>query len=478
MPDKLLDDDFMPAASQLARFWHNAKVEPVLLKYDLLSSYAHVRMLGETGIVGKDEANKVLAGLAQIDSELASGKEFLQVDDLDIHLGLERRLREIIGDAAEVLRIAKSSNDQIASDIRLWLREETINIASDLATLRQTIINLTQRDLEVIVPGYTHLQPAMPILLSHWWLAHEARFRRDSERAQECYRRINRLPLGAGALAGIHQPIDRNLVATYLGFESVIENSLDAVSDRDYLIEFATFAVLTGTHLSQLAQDLLVWQTHEFGFIRLRKPFALGSLTMPQKRNPELLEVLRARPALFAARLTEIILQLKDLPMGYCQDLQESLSGLLDVVETLKSLLQLANTLLPSIEVDAERMKQAAYADLTNASNAVDFLVTKGVVAEQAGRIVQSLTQYCKERRKYLSDLAINEWQYFSPAFDEDIYRYVTIEESLSSISSFGGTSSAQVAAALSRAKESVAQDMKQIESISLAQKPTLSGSL
>ncbi|MBI4534623.1 MAG: argininosuccinate lyase [Candidatus Melainabacteria bacterium] len=451
--------DHAPEFDQVRRFWQNPKVEQILAIHDIKSSLAHVRMLGQTGIITQEVTAAVLKGLDEICQELGSGKNFLAADGQDIHMGLERRLQAIVGDLAMVLRIAKSRNDQIATDIRLWLREAIFDVFADVCLLRQLLLDLAQRDLDVVMPGYTHMQPAMPILLAHWWLANEARFRRDFGRLVDLYGRLNVLPLGSCALAGTNQPIDRALVAEYLGFAGVMENSLDAVSDRDYLIEFASFASIVGVHLSQMSADLLLWATQEFGFVKLRKAYVFRSQSMPQKRNPELLEVLRSRPSVIYGRVTEFLSQLKALPMGYCQDLQESLPGLLDVVENLKFVLELAQILLPGLEFDSKRMEEAASADLTNASNAMDFLVVRGIPQDKASRIVEALVNYCKQRGRYLSDLELNEWQQFSPAFDDEVYQHVTLEESVGSRSSFGGTSQQQVAQALERARDALGAD-------------------
>jgi len=448
---------------QVRRFWQNPRVEQALLFHDIESSAAHVRMLGETGIVDSDVSARVIDGLMRIRAELMEGKKFLEPDDVDIHVGLERRLEEIVGEESQVLRIAKSRNDQIATDTRLWLRDAVFDIFADLFSLRELLLTLAERDLSVIVPGYTHMQPALPILLSHWWLAHEARLRRDFGRLIDFYRRLNCLPLGAGSLAGTSLPIDRELVARYLGFDSVIDNSLDAVSDRDYLVEFGAAAALIGTHLSQLASELLIWSTQEFGYVRIRKQFTFRSRNMPYKRNPELLEILRSRPSVINGNLIEFLTELKGLTMGYSQDLQEALPGFLELVEHLRVEIELTTMLLPGLDFDANRMHEMASRDLVNATNALDYLVAKGIEDAKAAKIVESLVTYCKERSKNLSDLAINEWQQFSAAFERDIYQHVTIEESVGSLSSYGGTSEEQVSHALERARESLQADRQRL---------------
>jgi argininosuccinate lyase len=364
-----------------------------------------------------------------------------------------------VGDLSSTLRIAKSANDQIATDVRLWLRESVFDFFGELLSLRQEILTLAERDLEVVMPGYTHMQPAMPILLAHWWLAHEARFRRDFERLRDFYRRLNILPMGAGMLAGTSQPIDRGLVAQYLGFDGVIENSLYAVSDRDFLVEFGSFGSLAGMHISQLAADLLIWATQEFGFIKLPKAFVFRSSSMPGKRNPIALEVMRSRPSTIFGRLIEFIATLKSIPSGYCHDLQECMPGLLELVDNLRFLLELTRAVLPAIEFNAERMKDMASADLTNASAAMEFLIDGGMPADKAGKTVEQLVKYCKQRNKGLADLALSEWQQFSPAFDQEIYKHVTVEQSVGQLTSFGGTGHEQVIAALAQARQSVHED-------------------
>lgn len=455
--------DQLQEFEQVRRFWQSTRIESSLLFHDIDSSIAHVQMLADTDIVEAETVRLVLRGLEQIRSELLAGNFSPKEDDIDIHVALERRLTEIVGESAQILRIAKSRNDQVATDTRLWLRKAVFALLGHLCSLRQGLLNLAERDMQVVMPGYTHMQPAMPILLAHWWLAQESRFRRDFSRLVDCYRRFNLLPMGACALAGTDQPINRSLVASYLDFDGIIENSLDAVSDRDYLVEFAAFASLVGTHTSQLASELLLWSTQEFGFVRLSPAFSFKSLSMPQKRNPELLEILRSRPSTISGRLFELLSQFKALPMGFCQDLQQSLPALLEIVDQLQFLLELQVVLLPGLEFDIPKMRKVALADLTNASNALDFLALRGITQEKAIKIVEALVNYCNQRSKCLSDLSLSEWQQFSPVFDAEIYKHVTIEESVGSRSSFGGTAEEQVLSQLNRAIEALKSDMERL---------------
>lgn len=451
------------------RFWHNPEIEEALLSYDLECTKAHVRMLGDTGIVDKVAVGNVLNALETLKAELADGKSYLAPEDIDIHTGMERRLGELVGESAQIVRIAKSRNDQIATDIRLWLREAIGEVFHQLLQLRRALIELAERDLSVVIPGYTHMQPAQPILLSHWWLGNEARFKRDFDRLLDMWPRLNVLPLGANVLAGTVEPIDRKLVAQYLRFDDVIENSLDAVSDRDYLVEFGSFASLFGIHLSQMSSDLLLWATQEFGFIKLQRRFVFRTQKLPFKKNPELLEVLRSRPAVFYGRLMEFISQLKALPSGYSQDLQECLPGLFDMVENLKLTLDLGAALLRGIDIDEKRMREVACADFMNWTNAVEYLISHGVEEDHAQRVVENLSNYCKTRNKYLSDLALSEWQQFSPAFEADVYDYVTMEESVGAFCSFGGSSKDQVELALARAKDALSMDEKRLPGTAMA---------
>jgi argininosuccinate lyase len=445
------------------RFWHETEIEEALLNYDIECTQAHVRMLGETAIVDKQSAKIVIDALDKIRSEVNEGKSYLSPEDADIHTGMERRLQELVGDVAILVRTAKSRNDQIATDVRMWLRDAISEVFLALLAIRRELVMLAERDLEIIMPGYTHMQPAQPILLSHWWLANEARFRRDYERLVEFYKRLNVLPLGANVLAGTEEPIDRKLVAQYLRFDDVIENSLDAVSDRDYAIELASIASLVGIHISQMSSDLLLWATQEFGFIKLQKPFVTLATKVPFKRNPELLEVLRSRPSVFYGRLMEFIADFKALPSGFSQDLQECLPGLFEIVHNLKFILDLSRALLGALEIDAKRMKEVACADLMNWSNAIGYLTTRGVELDRAQKIVEYLAEYCKKRNKFLSDLALSEWQQFSPMFEADVYDYVTMEESVGAFCSFGGSSKDQVELAINRSKECLQTDLARV---------------
>ena len=457
-----------PSFDQFRRFWQSPEVERTLLCADIESNIAHVRMLGETNIIEKLVSAEVVAGLEQIRKEIASGLPVLQNDDIDIHSALHRRLRDIVGNMADVVRIAKSHNDQIATDIRLWLRDVTLDIFELLIQVRYKLLQLAERDLDVVMPGYTHMQPAVPILLAHWWLANETRMGRDFSRLTDFYKRMNTLPLGACQLAGTTQPIDRQLVAKFLGFDSVMENSLDAVSDRDYLIEFGAAASIIGVHLSQMSSELLLWSTQEFAFVRLPRSFVFRSQSMPQKRNPELLEILRSRPSVLNGRLSQFLNELKGLSVSYSQDLQECLPGLLDVVENVKFILELTDVLLPAFRFDTVRMQKLANADMTNAGHAIDYLIERDVPPDKAMKYVDQILDYCRERNKALPDLTLNEWIQFTPAFNDDIYNYVSLENAVDSRISYGGTGGVQVQESLLRAVERLNVDKAYMDSLAV----------
>lgn len=456
-------DDFQSQRIQFRRISLDTNIEIELFKRALMSSSAHVQMLGKTGIVSGQSAQRILQALDEIKEEMQSGKEILLSSDADVYEALERLLKLRVGEEFILARTAKSHNDQAATDLRLWMRDATLQIGERLLSIRKAFTDLAERDIEAVMPGYTHMQPAEAILLSHWWLANEVRFCRDFSRMMDFYKRLNVLPLGANVLAGTREPIDRRMVADLLGFDDLIENSLDAVSDRDFLIEFGAFASIVGLHLSQLGSELLLWATQEFAFIRIPQHLIIRSHAFPLKRNPEVLEVLRARPALIFGRMIEFIVELKAVTTGFSQDLQECVLGVADIIDTLTLLLDLAAGVLPGIDFDKNRMREVACADLVNVSNALDYLLSRGVSREIAARVVEQLGSYCRTRNKYLSDLGLNEWQQFSPAFEEDIYEHVTMEESVGAFCSFGGSSKAQVELAMARSRESFDNDSRRL---------------
>lgn len=447
----------------ISLFWRRSEITEQLLPHALASNYAQVLMLCKQDIIDNATGKQILTALADIYKETCINTpdttNNLNKDSEDVYDFIHTSLKLKLGDLAGLARTAISTNDQIATDIRQWLKAALKEIIRLLSALRTELISLARRDLDIVMPGYTHMQPAEAILLSHWWLANEARFARDTERFTNLISRINLLPLGANILAGTAVPIDREMVAKLLGFEGIIANSLDAVSDRDFLIEYGAAASLAGLHISQLGAELLLWSTQEFGFINLPPHMVIQSPNLPLKQNPELLEVMRSRPSVISGRLMEFLNQLKAVPSGFSHDLIECLPSLFESQTNLESLLELATGILPGIGIDGARMREIACSDLVNMSSAIDYLLAKNIDRKTAHRAVEALGKYCRARNKYLSDLALSEWTQFSPAFDADIYDHVTMEASVGAFCSFGGSSLDQVELAIERAQADLEQD-------------------
>ncbi|MBK9142540.1 MAG: argininosuccinate lyase [Candidatus Melainabacteria bacterium] len=441
------------------RFGPPVLVEQALAPHQVASSLAMVTTLVRQDLVSEAAGEELLQALSTIRDEILAGDCLSAIEDPDLYTGLRRRLFELAGERASLVDIALFQNDQLATDLRLWLREACLGVLGELNRLRSEILELADRHCEVVMPGYTHLQPAVPELLAHWWLASAERLERDQTRLRDVFARINLCPLGGHAFAGATQPVDRESLCALLGFDGVIENSLDAVSDRDFVVEFAAAATLVGVHVSQLASELLVWSSREFGFVRLPRSFSFRSQNFPQKRNPELLEVLRSRASQLSGRLQQFVSELKGLTVSYSHDLEESLPGILDMVENLHFILDLSSVVLPAMVFDTRRMHEAASIDAANAGSAADFLIERGLPPEKATDIVERILEYCKERKKHFVDLAPGEWQQFSPAFDNEVYSYVSAASSIDQRDTFGGTARSQVEGSIRRARATLAED-------------------
>ncbi len=435
----------------VSRFRQPRSLELTLAPYQVASARAYTQMLADSDQIEGDVADLVLRSITELEEKLRAGESFLEEDDLDIYSGLERKLDEMVGSSSNILRMGLSPNDHIACDIRLWLRDECLASMHLLLDLRRVLLELAGNHIEVVMPGYSHMQPATPELLSHWWLASASRFCRDFSRLKDVLKRINLCPMGAGAFAGSHQPIDRMKLAELLRFDGVIENSLDAVSDRDSVVELTACASIISLHISQLASELLVWATQEFGYVRLPRAFTYRSRNFPQKRNPEPLEVLRSRCSQINGRLSQFNQELKGIPVSYSHDLQESLPGLLEVLSNLRFILELCAVVLPAMIFDTAKMEERASVDLANAGNVMDYLLERSFEPDKAAKIVEGLLKYCQQRSKHFIDLTRGEWQEFSPAFDDEIYRYITASTATETKGTLGGTAHVQVEAALKR---------------------------
>lgn len=445
---------------KLMRYFGDPEVERALAPYAVASSTAHVRVLMSANIVSEKVGQSLISGLATVGQELRNGAGLATRENADLYAGLERRLTEIVGDAAGMLREGLTTEEELATDSRLWIRSAAIDLLAGLNATRFVLLTLAERDIEAVMPGYIHLQPDTPGLLPHFWLLCESRLARDSQRLRDFYARVNRCPLGKNAFSNAGQAVEREEFARLLGFDGMVEESFDVVSDRDYILEFASFAAIVGTHISQLASELIIWSTQEFGFVRLPRAFQYRGESFTQKRTTGLLEALRGRSASITGRLTQFLVELKGLPVSYSQDLTEPLPDAMEVVTDLKFVLDLTSQVLPAMLFDTEKMAERANVDMASAGSAIDFLVERGFPPNKAASIVQSLITYCRERTKQLSDLAPGEWQQFSPAFDSDIYKYVSSEGSTGAATELGSAQimvQESVALANSRLRQDVA---------------------
>jgi argininosuccinate lyase len=423
-----------------------------LYRQDIEGSVAHVRMLAKRGIIAGSEAAAIIKGLDSIRKEIERGKFQFKTELEDIHMNIEARLFEKIGDAAGKLHTARSRNDQIALDLRLFVKEEIGKTTDKIKALQTALVKLAEANKDVIMPGYTHLQQAQPILLAHHLLAYFEMLQRDKERFQDCLGRTDVLPLGSGALAGVSYPIDREFVARQMGFNKVSANSLDAVSDRDFVIEYEAAAAITMMHLSRLAEELILWSSSEFGFIEIGEAFATGSSIMPQKKNPDVAELARGKSGRVYGHLMGILTAMKSLPLAYNHDMQEDKEGLFDTVDTLQASLEVFAGMVKTININTERIAQAMKTDYILATDLADYLVQKGMPFRKAHGVVAELTEYAMSRGKNFRELGRKEYHKFSPLFGGDVYE-ITLESSVAARNAAGGTSPQQVGKALRRAK-------------------------
>jgi argininosuccinate lyase len=416
-----------------------------LYAYDILGSIAHCRMLAKCGIITDEEASAIIHGLQEVEAEIEHGEFAFDVRWEDIHMHIERRLIEKIGPVGGKLHTARSRNDQIALDVRLYLRDELGAILDDLRALQRTLVDLAERHLDVIMPGYTHLQRAQPIRLAHHLLAYDEMFERDRQRFAECLTRVNILPLGAGALATTTYPIDRAYVAQLLDFPAMAENSLDAVSDRDFVIECCADAALVMMHLSRFSQEITLWCSAEFGFIELSDAFSTGSSIMPQKKNPDVAELARGKTGRVYGHLQGVLTVMKGLPLAYNSDMQEDKEALFDVIDTVKACLRVFAPMLASLTLRPERMRRAASEGFGTATDMADYLAAKGLPFRQAHEVVGRIVRHCLDQQQNLDDLSLDELRTFSPLFDSDVYETIALEASVDRRQVRGGPARALV---------------------------------
>jgi argininosuccinate lyase len=438
----------------IARFNASIGFDIALIEYDLTGSQAHAKMLAHTGIISAPESNAIVQGLEQIRQDYRQGIFLPSVDDEDVHFAVERRLTELVGDAGKKLHTARSRNDQVGTDIRLYLRDQIDQIRSQIRQFQAVLVTLAETHLETLIPGYTHLQRAQPLSLAHHLLAYFDMTQRDWERLGEIRRRVNVSPLGCGALAGTTFPIDRHYSAELMGFEGVYGNSLDGVSDRDFAIEFMGAASLILVHLSRLSEEVILWASEEFGFVILNDSCATGSSIMPQKKNPDVPELVRGKAGRVFGHLQGLLVMMKGLPLAYNKDLQEDKEALFDGVNTVKACLEAMTILLAEgIEFRTARLNSAVAEDFSNATDVADYLAAKGVPFREAYNMVGMVVKRCLAQRKLLKDLSLEEWQELHPQFEADIYSAIAPRQVVAARNSYGGTGFEQVQQAIDRAR-------------------------
>jgi len=416
-----------------------------LAKEDINGSLAHVTMLGKCDILPQEDVNVIKAGLKKVAAKIENGEVEFTVANEDIHMNIEKLLIEEVGPVGGKLHTGRSRNDQVALDMHLYLRDQVIELVDLISRLQNSLIEQAKDNVDTVLPGYTHLQRAQPILFAHHLMAYVAMLQRDAERLMDSWKRINVLPLGAGALAGTTFPIDREYVAELLKFDRVYMNSLDAVSDRDFIVEFLSGSALLMTHLSRLCEELVLWSSNEFAFVELDDAFCTGSSIMPQKKNPDVPELVRGKTGRVYGNLVGLLTVLKALPLAYNKDMQEDKEGMFDTVKTLHGALSLFIPMIATMKVRKENMRKAVTQDFSNATDLADYLVNKGLPFRQAHEVVGKTVLYCIQQNKYLLDLDLTEYKQFSPLFEEDIYAALDIDQVVNARDVLGGTAKPQV---------------------------------
>ena len=442
-----------PVAELVKKYTASVGFDYRLAEFDIQGSLAHAQMLGAQKIISLEDVKVIEAGLAEILLEIQAGQFEWLLDLEDVHLNIEKRLTDKIGDAGKRLHTGRSRNDQVATDVRLWLRATTDQVIAALKKLQLSLLDLADAHFDTVMPGFTHLQVAQPVTFGHHLMAYVEMLNRDGQRFTDCRRRINHLPLGAAALAGTSYPIDRELVAKKLGFDGVCENSLDAVSDRDFAIEFTFAASLVMTHLSRLSEELILWSSPRFAFVDIADRFCTGSSIMPQKKNPDVPELVRGKTGRVYGHLTALLTLMKGQPLAYNKDNQEDKEPLFDTADTLLVTLEIYADMMRGIAVNKENMRQAASEGYATATDLADYLAKKGMPFRDAHEVVALAVRYAVDKKVELSDLPLATLQQFAPEISDDVYAVLTLEGSLNSRNHIGGTAPAQVKAAISRAR-------------------------
>ena len=443
-----------PVAELVKQYTASVGFDKRLAEVDIAGSIAHAHMLGAQGIISLDDVSKIEQGLVEILAEIQAGTFEWLLDLEDVHLNIEKRLTDKIGDAGKRLHTGRSRNDQVATDIRLWLRGAADDVLLNIKNLQISVLDLAQTHAETIMPGFTHLQVAQPITFGHHLMAYFEMLKRDAERFADCRKRINKLPLGAAALAGTSYPINREMVAQSLGFDGVCENSLDAVSDRDFAIEFTAAASMLMMHLSRFSEELILWSSPRFAFIDIADRFCTGSSIMPQKKNPDVPELVRGKTGRVYGHLMGLLTLMKGQPLAYNKDNQEDKEPLFDTADTLLVTLKIYADMLRGITVNTANMRQAALEGYATATDLADYLVKKGMAFRDAHEVVALAVKHGVQKGCDLADLSLEDLQKFSDMICEDVYQVLTLEGSLASRNHIGGTAPDQVKQAISRARK------------------------
>lgn len=442
-----------PVAELVKKYTASVDFDKRLAEFDIAGSIAHAQMLGKQGIITLEDVAKIEKGLAEILVEIQAGSFEWLLDLEDVHLNIEKRLTDKIGDAGKRLHTGRSRNDQVATDVRLWLRATVDDILTGIKKLQLSIVDLAEQHVDTIMPGFTHLQVAQPVTFGHHLLAYYEMLKRDAERFVDCRKRINRLPLGAAALAGTSYPINREMVAESLGFDGVCENSLDAVSDRDFAIEFTAASALLMTHLSRFSEELILWSSPRFAFVDIADRFCTGSSIMPQKKNPDVPELVRGKTGRVNGHLVALLTLMKGQPLAYNKDNQEDKEPLFDTADTILITLAIYADMLRGVEVNKANMRQAALEGFATATDLADYLVKKGLPFRDAHEAVALAVKHAVQKKCDLADLSLNDLQQFNPLIQEDVYAVLTLEGSLASRNHIGGTAPEQVKKAIARAR-------------------------
>jgi len=443
---KLWGGRFEKNTSQLVDAFQNSiKFDWRMYKQDIKGSIAHARMLGFKGIIPQKDADLIIDGLLEILEDIETGKVEFKEEAEDIHMNIESLLIQKIGDAGKKLHTGRSRNDQVALDFRMYLKEEIDEIINLLRELCILLLKKAEENLELIMPGYTHMQKAQPITLAHHIMAYFHMFCRDMDRFSDCYGRTDIMPLGSGALAGTTYDLDREMVARELSFESISQNSMDAVADRDFVIEFISCCSIVMMHLSRFCEELVIWNSHEFGYIEMDDSMATGSSIMPQKKNPDVAELIRGKTGRVYGDLMSILTIMKALPMAYNKDMQEDKEAAFDAADTVKNCINVFIPMFDTITFNKEKIKEKLKEGFLNATDAADYLVGKGAAFRDAHEVIGNMVSYCIKNKKALEDLSLEEFKAFSPVFESDIYEYIKMENCVIRRNTIGGPSPQRV---------------------------------